>query len=124
MNHFPLFFACGKQQFEEKVKQLGIAPGEKIVSLSACSYLRKSDEANYLQLCKRHKQERQDAVAADKTGSGYIYQMFRYELSNHEYGYTGDLSDTLRFLGLTESDVSENKALARGLKKALSHYKK
>ena len=124
VNHFPLFFACGKQQFEEKVKQQGIAPGEKIVSLGACSYLRKSDEADYLQLCKRHKQERQDAIAADKTGNGYIYQMFRYELSNHEYGYTGDISDTLRFLGLTEFDVSGNKALARGLKKALAHYKK
>ena len=124
INHFPLFFACGKQQFEEKVKQLGIKPGEKIVSLGACSYLRKEDEADYFRLCERHKQEREAAIAADKTGDGYIYQMFRYELANHEYGYTRDLSDTLHFLGLPESEVSQNKALSRGLKKALSHYKK
>ena len=44
--------------------------------------------------------------------------MFDYELSNHEYSITQDVSDTLYALGISESDLNDNPLLLKGLKKA------
>jgi len=44
--------------------------------------------------------------------------MFRYELANHEYDYTGDIDDTLDALCLTQQDIDQNPALQHGLQKA------
>lgn len=49
----------------------------------------------------RLKEEREAAIAEDKTGDGFIYQMFLCELSNHEYNYTEDVEETLDALGYT-----------------------
>ena len=50
----------------------------------------------------RHHRELQEAIGADPTGRGFIYEMFRTELSNHEYAYTQDVSETLDCLGITQ----------------------
>ena len=72
----------------------------------------------------RFKQEKADAIAADKTGDGYIYQMFLYELANHEYCITYDYEDTFDALGLTAEQVNSDKRLLRGLRKATKEYLK
>lgn len=123
INHFPFFFAFDKQQFEEAIKKAGIQKDEKIISFSAGIYLRENEKDNYHRMIERHRQERKAAIESDTTGNGYIYQMFKYELANHEYGYTGDTSDTLQALGLTEEEIIKNKALMHGYKKALKEYK-
>ena len=41
--------------------------------------------------------------------------MFYSELTNHEYGYTRDLTDTLEALGYTADDVNADKRLIKGL---------
>ena len=61
------------------------------------------------------RKEMQEAIDADKTGTGFIYDMFRYELENHEYGYTGELDETLESLDLTMEDINANPALLNGL---------
>ena len=66
------------------------------------------------------KKERDEAIAADKTGDGYIYEMFLCELRNHEYGYTYELDDTLEALGLTYEEIEKDKRLLHGLEKAQS----
>ena len=66
--------------------------------------------------------ERVEAIEADVTGEGYIYQMFAHELANHEYGYTYDLEETLDAVGLTAEQIKGNKALHHGLQKALKRY--
>ena len=45
-----------------------------------------------MEMFRQHKRQRKIAAAADKTGNGYLLEMFRYELANHEYGYTATLS--------------------------------
>jgi hypothetical protein len=50
--------------------------------------------------------------------------MFLYELANHEYTYTNDLEDTLSALDLTPDDINSNKALKKGLQKAVTELKK
>lgn len=44
--------------------------------------------------------------------------MFLYELANHEYGYTGELEDTLDALGYTAEDINADKRLLHGLERA------
>ena len=72
----------------------------------------------------RFKQEKADAIAADKTGDGYIYQMFLYELANHEYCITYDYEDTFNALGLTIDEINADKRLLHGLRKATKEYLK
>lgn len=60
-----------------------------------------------------------DAIADDETGEGFIFEMFLYELDNHEYGYTGETEGALDALGYTADEVLENPKLKRGLGKAV-----
>ena len=45
--------------------------------------------------------------------------MFLYDLNNHEYSYTGDVSETLDALRITAEEIKSNAALQAGLKKAV-----
>ena len=44
--------------------------------------------------------------------------MFYTELANHEYSYTGDVTDAVNACGLTVEQLNANPALIIGLKKA------
>ena len=54
--------------------------------------------------------------------SFFIYDMFYAELANHEYGYTGDITDTVEALGYTVDDLNADKRLLKGLKKAMDQF--
>ena len=66
---------------------------------------------NYDTLRKEHN----DLIKADKTGEGYIKDMFVSELENHEYGYTYELDDTLDALELTREQIANSPNLKHGL---------
>ena len=66
----------------------------------------------------RHERELKEAIASDATGEGFIFDMFLYELDNHEYGYTGDTTDALEALGFTAQEVVDDPRLNRGICKA------
>lgn len=61
----------------------------------------------------------QAAIDNDPDGTGFIYEMFYYELSNHEFDYTRELDDTLYALGYTLDDIKTNLKLKTGLEKAI-----
>jgi hypothetical protein len=46
--------------------------------------------------------------------------MFNYELGNHEYCITHDLTDTLDALGLTLEEVNADPMMADALKRAIA----
>jgi hypothetical protein len=46
--------------------------------------------------------------------------MFRDELINHEFTYTGDLTDTLDALCITVEEINNNPCLKNGLEKAIA----
>lgn len=119
----PLGFAFGQKQFEEMMRSWDLDPEKdtgKICSIGAGGYIQKKDVELLRQTSKRHKEEMEAAIAGDKTGEGFIYQMFLCELDNHEYGYTGDTSDTLEALGYTAEQVLESPCLKRGIEKAVT----
>ena len=92
---------------------------KKICKVPGGGFCLKTDAEKLTKLFTRHEIERSEARAADKTGEGYIFDMFDYELSNHEYSYTGVLEDTLDALGLSMEDIEKNDALSTGLKNAI-----
>lgn len=100
----PLGFAFSNEQFAEMMRGWGLYPErdlDKICSLPGGGFIQKKDSPEMHALSGRHEKEMQDAVSADPTGDGFIYEMFLTELADHEYGYTGDCEETLDALGYT-----------------------
>jgi len=122
INAFPIFFAFNDKQFAEGMTKLGLQPDEtdKIYKLGNIGgFYRKSDGPQLHEMFNRHERERHEAISGDTTGDGYIYQMFLYELANHEYGYTRDITNTLEALSLMPEDIEKSKALKHGLVRAI-----
>lgn len=125
-NAFPLGFAFSNDQFTAMMQKWGLDPDldlDKILSIGLGGYLRKSDKDAFAAMLRRHKAEQKEARAADRAGTAYLLEMFRYELANHEYCVTGDLTETLDALGLTMEDVNRNPAMKKALMQALQEYK-
>lgn len=125
-NKLPLYFAFSDKQFQEVLDKLGMTVEQKdqfyALGKTGGFYL-KVDSAKIHEMFDRHEKEREEAIASDTKGDGYIFDMFLYELNNHEYGYTGDPTDTLNALGLTPDLILANKALHHGFSKAVQHIK-
>lgn len=124
INAFPFGFAFTNAQYEEMMKKWGLTPDDtdKIYSLGGGAFIRKQDSSAMDEMFRRQKEERKKAIEEDTTGDGYIFSMFKYELANHEYGYTYELDDTLDALDLTLSQIKKDKRLRHGLNKALKPY--
>lgn len=81
-------------------------------------YKERKDHKHFHEVLDRHNAEMEAAKAADEDGTGFLYQMFKYELDNHEYGYTGELEDTLDCLGLTWEELKASPVMLKALDKA------
>lgn len=123
-NKFPLGFAFDNKQFKELMEKWGLTEDDtdKICRITGGGFVRKSDYKELQEMLLRHNREIKRAVKADDTGEGFVYEMFAYELANHEYGYTRELEDTLDCLGYSEDEVIADEKLLTGLRKALRKY--
>lgn len=121
VNNFPMMFAFSNKQFKEGMEKLGLqeTDTDKIYSIGGGGYIRKTDSKALSELFERHEKEMQAAIDDDMTGDGFVFQMFNYELGNHEYTYTRDVEPTLDALGLTLKEVNANKKLLHGLSNAM-----
>ena len=122
---FPIGFAFNDKQFEEQMIKLGLKPTDtdKIYSIGYGGFIRKTDSNAFGEMMRRHRNQMQKAIDEDIDGSGFIKDMFDYELGNHEYDYTRDLTDTLDALDLTLDKINKNPKLLKGLKLALRRYR-
>ena len=123
---FPVGAAFSNQQFQQMMEKWGLTVNDtdKICSIGGGCYIRKTDKEALRDLINRLNKEKQDAIATDLTGDGFIFDMFVYELANHEYCITYDLEDTLDALGLTAEQINADKRLTHSLNKAIKHYLK
>ena len=122
-NALPLGFAFSRKQFDEMMGGWGLDTEkdlDKILRVPGGGYVQKKDADLLHQTTERHDKEIEAAIAEDKTGEGFIYEMFLYELDNHEYGYTRDTEDTLDALGYTAEEVLGDPRLKRGIEKAVA----
>lgn len=122
-------YAFGNEQFKALMERWGINPDKeeelkKVAHVYAGAYILVENIPAYKELRSRQTAEFEAAVAEDKTGDGFIYEMFLYELNNHEYGYTGDTEDTLEELGYSADDIMNNPQLKHGLEKAAGEIMK
>jgi len=122
LNDFPMFFAFSDKQFEEGMKKFGLDPDrdlDKIARIPGGGFIKKTDSKALKDLFNEKERRFQELFEGDESGEGFIKDMFEYELGNHEYGYTHDLSDTLDALGYTSEDIKNNEKLSRGLQLAV-----
>ncbi|MCB5492268.1 hypothetical protein G4974_00730 [[Ruminococcus] gnavus] len=120
-NELPLGFAFSDKQFDEMMGKWGLDPEkdpDKIYRIPGGGFIQKKDHKHFHEVVDRHAAELEAAKQSDADGTGFLYQMFLFELDNHEYGYTGEYEDTLESLGLTMKDVHKSVRLTRALEKA------
>lgn len=118
ISNSPMVFAFGPKQFAEAMQKLGLKPTDqdKVCTIfGAGDIVRKKDISTILEMFKRQKRELKEAIANDKTGEGFILDMFNAALSDHEYAYTRRLDEALQSLELTGEDIANDPRLLTGL---------
>lgn len=123
VNEFPFICAFSNKQLVEGMEKLGLKEDEKnkLLSLGSGTFIRKTDKKALNEMFDKHEKELRKAIDEDLTGEGFIYQMFNYELANHEYCITYEVEETLDALGLTIDEVKNDSKLLHGLKKAIEN---
>lgn len=123
VNALPLAWAFSQKQYREKLAEWNITEEEAkagaIVGIGNGGFIRTADRETVIDTFKRIQGEKAAAIEADKSGDGFIYQMFLCELNNREYSYTQDVDETLAALNITADDLENNTALQHGLDKAI-----
>lgn len=116
-NEFPMFFAYSMAQFDAGMSKLGLDPSEKnkIYCLGGGGYYRKVDSERLKELLARHSEDMENNMA---NSDDFLYDMFYYELGNHEYVYTGSTIPTLEVLGITQEEVNASVRMSQALSKA------
>ena len=117
---FPMQFAFSDQQFAEGMAALGLEPTDtdKIYKAPGGGFYRREDGPRLYDMMGRFDRELQEAIAGDQIGDGFIFEMFLYELGNHEYDVTMELNETLDALGYTMEDIQADPRLCHGLERA------
>ena len=125
LNNFPFLVAFDSIGLGFGLKKLGLKPTDtdKITLVNKSVFVKNEDVQAWKEMIARHKKEMREAIKNDKTGTGFIYDMFFSELNNHEYGYTFDDIDTIESLGYSREDIEKNSALKNGLQFAKDKIK-
>ena len=118
------FFAFSDKQFRAGLEKLGIAEedaGKRLSRLgNTGGYMVKDRVAGLKTLLDNNDRERQEALDDPDTGRQFAFDMFYYELNNHEFCLTEDPEETLDALGLTWDDIKKSALLSQTLQEAAS----
>lgn len=121
-----VFYAFTDDQFDEGMRSIGLDPEDtdKIYRGSVGGMFYRRGFSDTLKAFWRGAdQELREAVEDDKTGDGFIYDMFVYELGDQEFLVTYDTTDAVEAAGFTPEEIEESPALKHGLDKAVRYYK-
>lgn len=122
INDFPMAFAFNQKQFVEGMAKLGLGPDDtdKVLSISGGVFILKTDSKRFTEMFERHTKELDEAIKADDTDHGFVYQALSYELANHEYCITYDSSDALAAVGLTMEEIKGSPSMLASYKAAIA----
>ena len=118
------FFAFNKEQFAEGMEKLGlnISDTDKIVSIGLGGYVLKSKIDEFENIFKNNRNELNEAFKSDVDGTGFIKDMFLYNMWNIEYIYCMDDERLLEYCGLTLEEYNNNSAFQNGYRLAKKQY--
>lgn len=123
VNDFPMMFAFSNKQFEEGMRKLGLEPTDtdKIYSIGAGGFIRRSDSKAMHEMFDRHHAELDEAMKDEE----FAYEAFLYEMDNHEYAinWDGD-ADVLSCFGLSEEELKERNLVGAYARARCTHMKK
>ena len=122
VNEFPFVFAFSDEQFRKRIKEKWNLDMDnkdhlkQIYSIGAGGFILKSDSKAMHEMFDRHSAERKQFTQ----NFNHLVEVIKYEMANHEYGYTGDPTDALNAL----SEHIDNPRFAEACKKAEKEYLK
>lgn len=119
VNNFPMMFAFSNEQLEQGKTQLGVSDNKELLSIGDGGFIRKTDRQAYLDMVDYLNEKLQQGLFNDDE---FLYEAFLYELGNHEYCITYDLTDMLDTLCLDEEQVRNNPRMNKILNTALDNY--
>lgn len=116
----PLHWAFTEEHFDKTLQELGLtrADTDKLCKTWGGGFCLASDADMIVTTLARHRADLRAEIRADKTGLGFIKDMFVSELRNHEYGYTLETEEAVNACGFTETEIEEDSRLKRGLEAA------
>ncbi len=126
VNNFPFMFAFNNDQFKKGMEKLGLSENDtkKIYAIGGGGYVKKTDMQSMIDMYDSFEKELNNAIEEDTTGDNFIYDMFYYELNNHEYCITQNIEDTLKALGISVKRVTNDPRMLKAMKKACSDTNK
>lgn len=117
-NAFPMGFAYNSEQLEEEKKRLGVKENSELICVMSCGFIRRKDRNAFLKMNKRHAEQ----FKRYKQDRQFVYEMFRYELANHEYVITFNIDDTLDACGITFEEYRANPMYMEQMENAKNDY--
>ena len=124
VNALPIYYAFGIKQFNEMLAKhfnnmTMEDANQKLYGTGNGGYYLRTDAEQIRNAFIEIDETQARLIKEDTSGDGFIYQMFLYELANHEYIITQDITETLDAVGISADDLETNPALKHGLKRAI-----
>lgn len=115
----PIKYAYSEMQFKNMLKQFETEAGGRVrlLHIGHGAYILAQDEKLIDEFLERSDRELSEAMKDDD----FLYDAFNYELANHEFCYTDDISDALDALGLTWEQIKDDKRIITILKRACEY---
>lgn len=115
----PIKYAFSEMQFKNILKEFETEAGGRVrlLHIDHGAYILAQDEKLIDEFLERSDRELSEAMKDDE----FLYDAFNYELANHEFCYTDDISDALDALGLTWEQIKDDKRIMRILQKACEY---
>ena len=125
INKLPIHFAFGDRQLEEKAKELGFKDTKELIKnitgMGAGGFVLNKDFDMVMETMKRQAEEMQKLIDLDDE---FLESAFEYELGNHEYIITYDITDTLRALGIKKEEYLNSDRMQKLMGNAKEKYLK
>lgn len=118
LGDFPIAFAFSNEQLVQAMDKLGAKSKDDLCTVPYGGLILKDNTDKYRSLLKTIKEEEDEAIKDDQ----YLSEGFYYELNNHEYCITYDVTDTLACFGLTYKDVEKDERILSIFTKACAKY--
>lgn len=118
-----IFFAYDDKQFDEGLARFGLARTKedmkKLVRIESGAYMLRERVPELKADYERRHAELVAACDADRTGEGFLYQMFLCELMDHEFCYTMDPEEAVECTPYTLEEIEADPRLSHALEKAM-----